>query len=68
VSDTRFLLEQCDGVALVVASQKTGKTALKSAIEGTPGLESKLIGGIINRVTGDMLGKYENYNNLSKIA
>jgi Mrp family chromosome partitioning ATPase len=68
VSDTRFLLEQCDGVALGVASQMTGKTARNSALEGTRGVVCKWIGGIINLVTGDMLGKYENYNNLSKIA
>jgi exopolysaccharide transport family protein len=52
VADARVLADQVDGVMLVVAAGQTGREALSAALHETPGLENKLIGVALNKMTG----------------
>jgi len=68
VADPRFLINQVDGVALIVASEQTSRSAVKAALQETPGLEAKIIGAVINRVQDDYARNYPEYGSFHKVA
>ena len=49
IVDSRLLIEQVDGVVLVVASGRTNHDAVSAAIRETPGLEDKIVGAVLNK-------------------
>lgn len=53
VADPRVLIDQVDGVVLVVASGKTPKDAVESALRESIGLEEKLAGVVLNGAADD---------------
>jgi capsular exopolysaccharide synthesis family protein len=68
VADSRFLVGLADAVALVVASEQTSRTAVKAALQETPGLEEKILGAIMNRVARDFFHDYPEYRSFHKVA
>ena len=42
IIDSRLLIEQVDGVVMVVASGRTNRDAVSAALRETPGLEDKM--------------------------
>jgi Mrp family chromosome partitioning ATPase len=68
VADPRFLVNSADGVALVVASEQTTRGAVRAALQETPGLEAKIIGGVMNRVEDDFSRDYSEYRSYHKVA
>lgn len=53
VADPRALIEHVDGVALVVASMKTPKDAVETALRECPEIEPKLAGVVLNGAADD---------------
>lgn len=53
VADPRVLIDQVDGVVLVVASGKTPKDAVETALRESFGLEEKLAGVVLNGAADD---------------
>jgi capsular exopolysaccharide synthesis family protein len=53
VADPRVLLDQVDGVVLVVASDATSEEALSAVFQETQGVEDKIIGAVLNRAAND---------------
>ncbi|WP_088342906.1 MULTISPECIES: AAA family ATPase [Rhodomicrobium] len=68
VADSRFLVNQADAVALVVASERTGRSAVRAALQETPGLEPKILGAVMNRVVDDFAHNYLEYKSFNKVA
>jgi succinoglycan biosynthesis transport protein ExoP len=68
VADPRVLVSQVDGVALVVASELTSRSAVQAALQETPGIESKILGAVMNRVVNDYGRNYAEYGSLYKVA
>ncbi len=68
VADPRFLVNQVDGVALVVASEQTSRSAVKAALQETPGIEAKILGAVMNRVQDDYARNYPEYGSFHKVA
>jgi capsular exopolysaccharide synthesis family protein len=68
VADPRFLVNQVDGVALIVAAEQTSRSAVKAAIQETPGIEAKILGAVMNRVQGDFARNYPEYGSFHKVA
>jgi succinoglycan biosynthesis transport protein ExoP len=68
VADPRVLVGQVDGVALVVASELTARSAIQAALQETPGIESKILGVVMNRVVDDYGRNYAEYGSLYKVA
>ena len=68
VADPRVLVGQVDGVALVVASELTSRSAVQSALQETPGIETKILGVVMNRVVDDFGRKYPEYGSFYKVA
>jgi polysaccharide biosynthesis transport protein len=68
VADPRVLVGQVDGVALVVASELTARSAVQAALQETPGIESKILGVVMNRVVDDYGRNYAEYGSLYKVA
>ena len=54
VADARALADPVDGVAMVVASERTRKDAVMTALHGSPGIDEKLVGFVLN-------GSFERY-------
>jgi succinoglycan biosynthesis transport protein ExoP len=54
VADPRALIEHVDGVALVVASMKTPKDAVETALRECPELQQKLAGVVLNGAADDV--------------
>jgi polysaccharide biosynthesis transport protein len=53
VADSRVLMDVVDGTVLVVAAGQTGREALSAALHETPGLDEKLLGVALNKMTAD---------------
>jgi polysaccharide biosynthesis transport protein len=68
VADPRFLVNQVDGVALIVASEQTSRSAVKAALQETPGIEAKILGAVMNRVQDDFARNYPEYGSFHKVA
>lgn len=69
VADPRILVAQVEGVALVVASELTARSAIQAALQETPGLESKVLGAVMNRVVNDYGRSYGEYtSSIFKVA
>jgi exopolysaccharide transport family protein len=68
VADPRVLVSQVDGVALVVASELTTKSAVRAALQETPGIETKILGSVMNRVLVDYARTYSEYGSFFKVA
>jgi capsular exopolysaccharide synthesis family protein len=68
VTDPRFLVNQADGVALIVASEQTSRGAVKTALQETPGLNAKMLGAVMNRVHEDYARTYPEYGSFNKVA
>ena len=68
VADPRFLVNQVDGVALIVASEQTSRSAVKAALQETPGIEAKILGAVMNRVQDDYARNYPEYGSFHKVA
>jgi polysaccharide biosynthesis transport protein len=68
VADPRFLVNQVDGVALIVASEQTSRSAVKAALQETPGIEAKILGAVMNRVQDDYARSYPEYGSFHKVA
>ena len=68
VADSRFLVGLADAVALVVASEQTSRTAVRAALQETPGLDGKILGAIMNRVARDFFHDYPEYRSFHKVA
>lgn len=58
VADPRVLLDQVDGVVLVVASDTTSEDALAAVFQETRGVENKIIGAVLNRAANDDFDRY----------
>lgn len=54
VADPRALIDYVDGVVLVVASMKTPKDAVETALRESPGLHEKLAGVVLNGAADDV--------------
>lgn len=54
VADPRILVDQVDGVVLVIASMKTPKDAVETALHECPGLNEKLAGVVLNGAADDV--------------
>jgi exopolysaccharide transport family protein len=54
VADARVLIEQVDGVVLVVASEDTSQEALSTVYRETFGFAEKIIGVVLNRAAPDV--------------
>jgi succinoglycan biosynthesis transport protein ExoP len=54
VADPRALIEHVDGIALVVASMKTPKDAVETALHECPELQEKLTGVVLNGAADDV--------------
>ena len=67
VADPRFLVNQVDGVALI-ASEQTSRSAVKAALQETPGIEAKILGAAMNRVQDDFARNYPEYGSFHKVA
>ena len=57
IVDARMLIDQVDGVVMVVDSSQTGRDAVAAAMRESPGLSEKLIGMVLNRAV-DEYGRY----------
>lgn len=68
VADPRLLVHQVDGVALIVPSEQTSRSAVKAALQETPGIESKILGAVMNRVQDDFARSYPEYGSFHKVA
>jgi polysaccharide biosynthesis transport protein len=68
VADPRVLVGQVDGVALIVASELTARSAVQAALQETPGIETKILGVVMNRVVDDFSRKYPEYGSFYKVA
>lgn len=68
VADPRVLVGQVDAVALVVASELTARGAVQAALQGTPGIASRVLGAVMNRVVNDYGRSYAEYGSLYKVA
>ena len=68
VADPRFLVNQVDGVALIVASEQTSRSAVKAALQETSGIEAKILGAVMNRVQDDFARNYPEYGSFHKVA
>jgi polysaccharide biosynthesis transport protein len=68
VADPRVLVGQVDGVALVVASELTARSAVQAALQETPGIETKILGAVMNRVVDDYGRNYAEYGSFYKVA
>jgi succinoglycan biosynthesis transport protein ExoP len=68
VADPRVLVGQVDGVALVVASELTARSAVQAALQETPGIENKILGAVMNRVVDDYGRNYAEYGSFYKVA
>ena len=68
VADPRVLVGQVDGVALIVASELTARSAVQAALQETPGIETKILGVVMNRVVDDFGRKYPEYGSFYKVA
>lgn len=53
VADSRALIEHVDGIALVVASMRTPKDAVETALRECPEIEPKLAGVVLNGAADD---------------
>lgn len=62
VTDPRCLINHADGVALVVASEMTSRTAIKTALMESALPRHKLLGVVMNRVVDDFLRNYSQYS------
>jgi polysaccharide biosynthesis transport protein len=58
VADPRVLLDQVDGVVLVVASDTTSEDTLAAVFQETLGVEDKIIGAVLNRAANDEFDRY----------
>jgi succinoglycan biosynthesis transport protein ExoP len=54
VADPRALVDYVDGVVLVVASMRTPKDAVETALRESPGLQEKLAGVVLNGAADDV--------------
>lgn len=54
VADPRALIEHVDGIALVVASMRTPKNAVETALHECPELHGKLAGVVLNGAADDI--------------
>jgi succinoglycan biosynthesis transport protein ExoP len=54
VADPRALIEHVDGIALVVASMRTPKNAVETALHECPEIEEKLSGVVLNGAADDL--------------
>lgn len=61
VADPRALVDQVDGVVLVVASNETTEEALSAVFEETRGIEERLVGVVLNRAANDVNRYYYGY-------
>jgi len=72
VVDARMLIDQVDGVVMVVDSSQTGRDAVAAAMRESPGLSEKLIGMVLNRAVDEYgryyRGRYVNEVNVSRGA
>jgi capsular exopolysaccharide synthesis family protein len=68
VADPRVLVDQVDGVALVVASELTARSAVQAALQETPGIETRILGAVMNRVVDDYGRNYAEYGSFYKVA
>jgi polysaccharide biosynthesis transport protein len=68
VADPRVLVGQVDGVALVVASELTARSAVQAALQETPGIETRILGVVMNRVVDDFGRNYAEYGSFYKVA
>lgn len=66
VADSRLLLELADAAILVVASERTSRDALMTALSESPELESKLAGVVLNGT--DDIERYYRYGSASPVA
>jgi len=66
VADSRLLLELADAAILVVASERTSRDALMTALSESPELESKLAGVVLNGT--DDIERYYRYGSASTVA
>lgn len=53
IADSRMLIEQVDGVVMVVASGQTSRDAVTTAMRESPGVEDKIVGVVLNRAVDD---------------
>jgi capsular exopolysaccharide synthesis family protein len=49
MADTLILAEGADGVLMVVAADQTSRTDIASALHGSPAIEEKMIGVVLNK-------------------
>lgn len=61
IVDARMLIEQVDGVLMVVDASQTGRDAVSAAMRGSPGLPEKLIGVVLNRTVDDVGRRYRDH-------
>ncbi len=54
VADPRALIEHVEGIALVVASMRTPKNAVETALHECPELYGKLSGVVLNGAADDL--------------
>jgi Mrp family chromosome partitioning ATPase len=67
VADPQFLVN-IDGVILIVASEQTSRSAVKAALQETPGIEAKILGTVMNRAQDDFARSYPEYGFVHKVA
>jgi succinoglycan biosynthesis transport protein ExoP len=60
VIDSRVLIDQVDGVVLVVASQQTSRDAVAAALRESPGIEEKIVGVVLNKAAEEFDRRYHN--------
>jgi exopolysaccharide transport family protein len=53
IADARVLVDQVDGVLLVVESEQTSREAVAAALRETPAIGEKMIGIVLNQATED---------------
>jgi exopolysaccharide transport family protein len=61
VVDSRALLDAVDGVVMVVAWERTERSAVKLAMREAAGIEDKLLGAVLNDMDMDAAKHYDYY-------
>ncbi len=68
VADPRFLVNQVDGVALIVAPEQASRGAVRAALQVMPAMETKILGAVVNRVQDDFARDYPDHRSFHKVA